>query len=150
MFDRILIAYDGSPEAESALNTGLDLAATLHADTTLVTVLEPLPGYVNLAGSIAPELPVQMQHQRRERLEVLQALAQQKAAERNLPLQTLLLQDNEVSGILDTARTAKANLLVIGMPRHTAAVEWAGTFRHIANESPCPILAVSCHPKAED
>lgn len=71
MFDRILIAYDGSPEAENALQTGLDLAARLQSSTTLVTVLEPLPGYVSIASSVAPELPVEMRREHREHLETL-------------------------------------------------------------------------------
>lgn len=149
MFDRILIAYDGSSEAEQALQTGLDLASKLHSTTTLVTVLEPLPGYVSIAGSVAPELPEEMRRQRRERLEGLQERAQQEAAARNIPLQTELLEAPEIEGILGAIRNAQADLLVIGLRRHASAVDWAGTFRHIANESPCPILAVSCPPGAQ-
>lgn len=144
MFDRILIAYDGSPEAEKALQTGLDLAAKLQASTTLVTVLEPLPGYISIAGSVAPELPKEMRDQRRMRLETLQQRAQQEAATRSIQLQTQLLEAPEINGILGAIRNSHADLLVIGLHRHAAAVEWAGTFRHIANECPCPILAVSC------
>lgn len=148
MFDRILIAYDGSPESESALKAGLDLAARLHASTTLVTVLEPLPGYVSIAGSIAPELPEAMLHQHRQRLEALQKRAQQQAASRNIQLRTALLEAAEVSGLLKAARNAHADLLVVGLRRHNA-VEWASTVRYIANESPCPILAVPCRTKSE-
>ncbi len=147
MFDRILIAYDDSPEAESALHTGLDLASALRATTTLVTVLEPLPGYVSIAGSFAPDLPESMQHERRQHLESLQARAQQEAANRNVHLKTQILEAAEVSGILNAACTARADLLVVGLRRHTAA-EWASTVRHIANECPCPILAVPCHRKS--
>lgn len=147
MFDRILIAYDDSPEAQSALHIGLDLASALHATTTLVTVLEPLPAYVSIAGSFAPDLPVSMLNERRQTLEFLQARAQQEAANRNIPLKTQILEAAEVSGILDAACNAHADLLVVGLRRHTAA-EWASTVRHIANESPCPILAVPCHPKS--
>lgn len=149
MFDRILIAYDGSPESESALQTGLDLAARLQSSTTLVTVLEPLPGYVDIAGSVAPELPEEMRRQRRTRLEALQERAQQQAADRNMKLHTELLEAPEVTGILGAVRNARADLLVLGLHRHAASVEWAGTFRHIANECPCPILAVSGPSGAE-
>lgn len=150
MFDRILIAYDGSPESENALQTGLGLAATLQSSTTLVTVLEPLPGYVSVAGSVAPELPIEMRRQRREHLETLQARAQQEAAARNIQLQTELLEGPEVTGILGAVQNARADLLVIGLRRHASTVEWAGTFRHIANECPCPILAVSSPSKADN
>ncbi len=149
MFDRILIAYDGSPESEKALETGLDLAAALHASTALVTVIEPLPGYITVAGSVAPELPVEMRQERRAHLEALQAEACQQASGRNLHLETLLLEGTEVNSILQAVRDAHADLLVLGLHRHSGALEWAGTFRHIANESPCPILAVSCQPESE-
>ncbi len=145
MFDRILIAYDGSAESDMALRTGLDLAKALRSSAALVTVLEPLPGYISIAGSVAPELPTEMRHERRDHLEKLQSRASKLAEERGVPLETVLLEGAEVDSILEAVRSAHADLLVVGLRRHAAAVQWAGTFRHIANESPCPILAVSCH-----
>ncbi|MGC8550852.1 MAG: universal stress protein [Acidobacteriaceae bacterium] len=145
MCDSILIAYDGSPEAKSALKVGLDLAAKLQASVTLVSILEPFPSYLNIAGSVAPELPATMLREHRDELTELQSMTHQEATRRNIPLQTQLLEAPEVSGILNAARETHARLIVIGLRRHSATLEWAGTIRQVANESPRPILAVPCN-----
>ena len=38
MFDRVLVAYDGSPNAEHALTTGIEVAKRFRASLELVTV----------------------------------------------------------------------------------------------------------------
>lgn len=143
MFDRILIAYDGSAEAKKALDTGIRLAAALHSSATLVTVLEPLPGYLNIAQTVAPSLPAELKEESRQRFETMQAEVRQQAAQAGVQVKTLLVEGRETSGILDAARTTHADLLVVGLRRHATTVEFAGTVRRIANECPCPILAVA-------
>jgi hypothetical protein len=46
MFKKILVAYDGSPEAGRALIVGIQLAKSLKADLRTVYVYEKLPAYV--------------------------------------------------------------------------------------------------------
>lgn len=142
MFNRILIAYDESKEASKALETGMKLAAELHARATLLTVIEPLPGYVHMACAVVPNLPSQMLDERRVRLEKVQAQARQQAAQQGLEVDTLLIEGDEIPCILDMTRKMKADLLVLGLHRHIPGLEWSGTMRCIANETPCPILAV--------
>jgi nucleotide-binding universal stress UspA family protein len=43
MFDKILLAYDESKEAEHALESAISLAKTLRSKLTIVTVVEALP-----------------------------------------------------------------------------------------------------------
>lgn len=143
MFSRILIAYDGSPESRRALATGMQLAAELHSETTLVTVVEPLPGYVNMAGAVAPEVPSELRRERRQHMEELQHEVKQQAATKNVPVETVLVEGEEIEGILETAKRTRADLLVLGLHRHHTAVEFAGTVRRIANHTLCPILAVA-------
>lgn len=45
MFKRILVAYDGSPEAGRALIVGIQLAKSLRADLRAVYVYEKVPPY---------------------------------------------------------------------------------------------------------
>ena len=45
MFHKIMVAYDESSEAGRALQASIELAKTLNAELSVVTVLEPLPGY---------------------------------------------------------------------------------------------------------
>ncbi len=143
MFNRLLIAYDGSKEARKALETRMKLSAALHSETTLVTVVEPLPGYINVAGAVAPSVLEDVRQEHRRRMEQLQLDSKREAAVYGVNVQTLLVEGNETEAILDAARDAHADLLVIGLRRHAPGIEWAGTVRHIANQTPCPILAVS-------
>lgn len=145
MFDRILIAYDGSDEAKKALEAGIQLSAALHSTMTLVSVLEPLPGYVNLAATVAPSLPADLREERRQRLDAMQSDVKRQAGEHSVKVETLLIEGPETTTILDAARLTHADLIVIGLRRHATGIEFAGTVRRIANESPCPILAVPIH-----
>ena len=142
MFHRILIAYDESKEACKALETGMKLAAELHATATLLTVLEPLPGYVHMACAVVPNLPNQMRDERRVRLEKAQERAKEQAQQHGLEVDTLLIEGDEIPCILEMTRKVHADLLVLGLHRHVPGLEWSGTMRCIANETPCPILAV--------
>ncbi|MGB6134695.1 MAG: universal stress protein [Acidobacteriaceae bacterium] len=145
MFNRILIAYDGSPESKKALDTGIELAAALHSSATLVSVVEPLPGYLNIASTVAPTLPAELAAEHREHLEAMQSEVKQQAAAHGVEVHTMVAEGSETGEILRAARSTHADLLVVGLRRHARLVEWAGTVRRIANETPCPILAVSGH-----
>src|SRR5258708_28680257 len=54
MFHKIMVAYDESAEAGRALQASIELAKTLGAELTVVTVLEPLPGYYSFAARVVP------------------------------------------------------------------------------------------------
>jgi nucleotide-binding universal stress UspA family protein len=52
MFNKILVAYDKSPESGRALLTGIHLAKSLNAELRAVSVQEKLPpyaGYIDAA-----------------------------------------------------------------------------------------------------
>jgi nucleotide-binding universal stress UspA family protein len=142
MYDRILIAYDASKEAERALVEGCKLANLVNAAVTVVTVAEPLPGFYNVSALASPEAPQVLHNDEIEDLTELQKRAVAYAASQGRAVDTILLVDDEIPGILEAARTSKADLIVMGLHRHTRHIEWAGTVRQVANESPCSILAV--------
>jgi nucleotide-binding universal stress UspA family protein len=142
VFSRILIAYDESKEARKALDAGMKLAGELHAKATLLTVLEPLPGYVHMACAVVPHLPTQMTGERRAHIEEMQSKARLQAAQHGIELETMLIEGDEIECILEVTRRTQAELLVLGLHRHAPGIEWSGTMRCIANETPCPILAV--------
>ena len=54
MFDHILIACDDSALARRAFVKGIELAVALKSKVTLVSVLEPLPGYYGMATLVDP------------------------------------------------------------------------------------------------
>jgi nucleotide-binding universal stress UspA family protein len=54
MFHKIMVAYDESSEAGRALRASIELAKTLSAELSVVSVLEPPPGYYSFAVSAVP------------------------------------------------------------------------------------------------
>lgn len=142
MFERILIAYDESKEAQRALREGLKLASQLNSHVTIATVAEPLPGYYMMASVVAPSLPSDMRQEQLERLGKMQVRASEMAKHLGLSIETMLVESDEISGILEAAKALGADLIVLGLHRHMQNIEWAGTVRKIANNTPCSILAV--------
>ena len=57
MFQNILVAVDGSADADQALTHAIDLAESEHAQLSLVTVVDPLPwGVYMVPGAPIGEL----------------------------------------------------------------------------------------------
>jgi nucleotide-binding universal stress UspA family protein len=54
MFLNILVAVDGSPSSQLAVERAIDLAQAGNAKLTLITVAPPVSSYVTLAG-VSPE-----------------------------------------------------------------------------------------------
>jgi nucleotide-binding universal stress UspA family protein len=54
MFHRTMVAYNESPEANKALDAGINLAKALQSELSIVTVVEPLPSYFSWAVSSLP------------------------------------------------------------------------------------------------
>ena len=142
-FEHILIAYDDSRPAHRAFEMATDLALRLHARVTLVTVVEPLPSYVQMAAIVDPTMPETLRQAKHARLQALQTAACERAKAKGLTLTTILLENSEVPGLLNAIRMVSPDLLVIGRQSHSSSLELAGTVRGVVNESPCPVLAVA-------
>jgi nucleotide-binding universal stress UspA family protein len=56
MFHTIMVAYDESREAAHALASAIELARPLGAHLKIVTVVEALPSFYNIAAIISPSV----------------------------------------------------------------------------------------------
>lgn len=139
MFHRIMVAYDESLEAGKALRTSIELAKTLGAELSVVTILEPLPVYFSFAPSAVPACI--WTEEKRVRYNALQAEARQQAKAAGVALDAELISGEEVGSIVECARRHHSDLLVLGLRKHN----WprAGhTAEDIAEHAPCAVLGI--------
>jgi nucleotide-binding universal stress UspA family protein len=145
MFKKILVAYDGSPEAARALIVGIQLAKSLQADLGTVYVYEKLPAYaagymdlgVNGASIVLPR-------QASQYYRMLQANAQQAAHQQGIALKTELVEGDEVKAIVESVHRTESDLLVLGIPRRCGLFSrlWNHTTHDLSQQVSSSILEV--------
>ena len=145
MFKKILVAYDGSPEAGRALIVGIQLAKSLSADLRTVYVYEKLSAYaagymdfgVNGASIVLPR-------QASQYYRMLRIRAQQSAHQQGVALKTELAEGNEVKAIVESVQRTESDLLVLGIPPHYGLFSrlWSHTTHDLSQQVSSSILEV--------
>jgi nucleotide-binding universal stress UspA family protein len=146
----VLVAFDGSPQAQRALTTAIDLVRRSHGRLTILTATDPVPSVAcfGAGASGVGELAKALSSEAERTL--------RRAVEEVPP-------DVSVTGILATDPIRRAlprrmasdayDLLVIGAPRRRGlpALLHGGLNRTALRRSPIPVLAVggSRHEPAE-
>jgi nucleotide-binding universal stress UspA family protein len=139
MFHKIMVAYDESSEAARALGESIYLAKALSAELSVVTVLEPLPGYYSFAINSVPAS--NWTEEKRARYSALQAEARQQAKAAGVVLDAELISGDEVDSIIKCAKSHHSDLLVLGMRKHNWLVA-DHTAQNIAERAPCAVLGI--------
>ena len=133
---RILVALDGSPNSERALDYGADLARRLNSQLGLVTVADPLPA---IGTEMIPNVSL-LEELRKEARDTLDI-----AAKRFDPPPARFLRDGRPDfEVCHCAQEWKASLLVIGTHGRTGLqrVLMGSVAEHIVRHAPCPVLVV--------
>jgi len=138
MFQRIMAAFDESPEAGRALRVAVELSKALRAELKIITVLEPLPSYFSFAVSAA--FAGEWEDERKAKYGELHEQARQLASSAGLHFDIELIHGDEVGTIIQYAKKYCADLLVLGMRRHKLLLGHTGV--DVAERSPCPLLGV--------
>jgi nucleotide-binding universal stress UspA family protein len=139
MFHKIMVAYDESSEAGRALRASIELAKTLSAELSVVTVLEPIPGYYSFAVSAVPAF--KWTEEKRVRYRALQDKARQQAKTAGVVLDAELVSGDEVGTIVDCAKKHHSDLLVLGLRKHSWLMT-GHTAQDIAERAPCAVLGI--------
>src|SRR5260370_3254586 len=139
MFHKIMAAYDESSEAGRALRASIELAKTLSAELSVVTVLEPLPGYYSFAVSSVPAW--NWTEEKRVRHSAPQAEARQQAKAAGIVLDAELISGDGVGCIVTCAKRHHADLLVHGLRKHSWLMT-RHTAQDIAERAPCAVLGI--------
>lgn len=139
MFEKILVAHDGSDGAWKAFDAALDLAARLRAGLHMISVEEDLPRYAETMTEIDAEREVEDTYYGQVGGE-----ARQRAERRSVPLECTIVSGHEVRSIVDFAWQGGFDLLVVGFKGHSAIYEhlWGGTSHNLARVAHCSVLVV--------
>jgi len=146
MFERILVAYDGSEPSLRALKAGVELAAKFGQPLRAITVVESVPNYVT-AGAYAPIDPAviqQIEDQQKGYTMRLLTEATEIASAAGVDLTTEAVAGDEVELIVDAVIRHRADLLVVGLRHHPGLMDRlvSHTVHNIAEKAPCSVLGV--------
>jgi nucleotide-binding universal stress UspA family protein len=143
MYQRIVVAYNHSLEAERALVSAIRLARILNAELQAITVLGELPAYAAYAAVADVSLPRTLKEDHERAYAALQEKAQALAHQHGVDLQTHLIEGRGVEVVIDFLRQQRAELLVIGLHQNNLYLArlWS-TVYELATEAPCSVLGV--------
>jgi nucleotide-binding universal stress UspA family protein len=137
MFKKILVAYDGSEGARTALRVGIGLAKSLGAELHSISVEEHLPHYAATIDEVEDA---------KDRIDTyfrtLTKEARDQALLAGVELQTVVRQGHEVEMIITYARAGHFDLLLAGYHGHSRIFDRliGSTAQSIVRLSPCSVL----------
>ena len=136
MYDRIVIAVDGSDEARRAARRGLELARAVEAEVTVVSVVE--------RKTLRLTETAEEKRQLRERGEEALAEIETLAAEVGHAVRTELLEGKPAAQIREHVATTDAELLVVGRQGRTGLGRrlLGGVTEQLLHRSDVPVLVV--------
>ena len=141
MFHNILVAVDGSPDADEALTQAIDLAKSEHTRLTLITGVQQLPSiaYIGLTG-----LPLsQIEADARSWAEgVLQSARDRVPGD--VPVTTILTEDPIRAALIEQIKRGRHDLIMMGSRgRGAVRATLLGSVSHyMLDHSPIPVLVV--------
>jgi nucleotide-binding universal stress UspA family protein len=138
MFRKITVAFDESPEAGRALLAAVELAKSLHASLTVISVIEPAPIYFSFSTLAAPY--IRWTDEIRTKYVTLLAKAREFAEDAGLAIEAELSNGDEVESILKAARHNQSDLLVIWHAKHNWII--GHTAQEVAEHVPCALLGI--------
>jgi nucleotide-binding universal stress UspA family protein len=139
VFEKLLIAHDGSEGAWKAFDAAVELAARLQASLHMISVEEDLPRYAETMMEVDEEKEAEDTYYGQ-----LAAQAKRRAALRSVSLECSIVAGHEVKAIVDFAAQGGFDLLVVGFAGHSAVYEhlWGGTSHNLTRMAHCSVLVV--------
>jgi len=147
MFHNILVAVDGSADAEQALAHAIDLAESEHTRLTLITAPVEVPAVVYLG---AGEVTATLLGDARSQAEAILRRARERVPH-DLPVTTVLADEPIQIALLRQIKSGHHDLVVMGS-RGRGAVRSAllgSVSHHVLHHSPVPVLIVHADRAAQ-
>lgn len=138
MFRTIVIADDGSEEAQRAVTVGVDLALKYGAEATLLTVIHH-PAYAATVGEVA-----EADTEQREFASRVQRSAIEEARMRGLDLGAVVASGHPAEVIVDYARRHGVDLIVMGHRGMSNLQRFlvGSVADRVVDHAPCMVLVV--------
>jgi nucleotide-binding universal stress UspA family protein len=139
MFEKVLLAVDGSEHALHAARTAADLARTMKAkEFRIVVVYDFIPPYLgepNLQYAIDARI---------EEAKMIMQKAVDIVGELPCEIHTELIEGSPAQAIIGVADTRKSDLIVIGSRGlgTLAGLLLGSTSQKVVAHAPCPVLIV--------
>lgn len=139
MFERILLAVDGSDHAVRAAKVAAELAHCVKStELRVVVAYEPIPPYLgepNLQGAINARL--------KEAQDILRKTVE-LVGNSHIDVHTELIEGNSAEVIIEVAKTRRSNLIVMGSRGRgrLAGLLLGSNSQKVVSHAPCPVLIV--------
>ena len=136
VYRNILVAVDGSPDAEAALMHAAALARDQHARLTLLTAVPPIPATALLATGAAPPRGEVVQHYS----DLLRSAAD--ALPEDVSVTSLLEEGPAAKALIERARSGAFDLIVMGSHGHGRLHQslLGCVSQKVLHASPIPVL----------
>ncbi len=139
LYEKILVAYDGSPGSQRALKGAIELADQSDAELHCISVEEKLPYYAATLGEVE-----EAKAERDAYFEKLIQEARQMAWDHGVELHSKVVPGHEVETIITAAKDGNFDLLVVGFVGHSNVFGrvMGSTTQNLSRLSPCSVLIV--------
>jgi nucleotide-binding universal stress UspA family protein len=137
-FERILVAIDGSPGGQKALDKAIELAKVTGASLQALAVEGKLPAYAATMGEVD-----EVRREKDEFFSRLARLAREQARAEGLELEVELQPGHAAELIVRFAKRHDCDLVVVGHKGHFLEDYLLGsTADRVAHHAHCPVMIV--------
>lgn len=138
MFNKILVAIDGSQASEKALAAAVDLATHYKADLTALSVAE-LPEVVAMVDEVDEIRQSTETHFRK-----IGEAEVEYARSRGVALRSVVVRGHAADSIVRYAESEGVNLVVIGQHGHSRITRFflGSTSDRVSEHVPCTVMIV--------
>ena len=145
VYRNILVAIDGSPDADAALAHAAELARDQRARLTLVTAVPQVPATALLASGAAPPRSEVVKHY----AELLRVAAGELP--KDVSVTTLLVEGPPARALIERSKSGAFDLIVMGSHGHgrlhTSLLGCVS--QKVMQASPIPVLLIRAPEEAE-
>lgn len=139
MFERILLAVDGSEHAIRAARKAAELARLMNPlEFRIVVAYDPIPLYLG-----EPNMQIAFTNRKGEAEEIL-AAAVKEVGKIPCKVQTEILEGDPASAIIEMAKNHNSDVIVMGSRGlgRLAGLLLGSTSQKVVSHAPCPVLIV--------